>query len=147
MIGFANKIEMNAIDEIKQRLKRLPELKIEEKGNMITVLSKNSDGFDVWLCEKKTGYTVGFSGWHEEFKSKNEVLNCFAFGLSDEYRLKITKRGGIDCGWTLQNFDGEQWIDESTTGLLIFPFWNKKNFEYRKNKVILKGEQKSAPNH
>lgn len=40
---------------------------------------------------------VGYGGWHEHFHSPEKALECFAFGFSDQCRLKIT--------WTARRHD------------------------------------------
>ena len=79
---------------------------------------------------------MGFDGWHEDFLVEEEALNCLAFGLSDECRLKVIKYGNIDCSWILESKENGQWIEDSETGRILKPFWKKKSIEYRQNKLI-----------
>jgi len=116
-------------------------------GDTITVEAADDDGFSVWLTEKKPGYTVGYDGWHDEFEDEEDALNAFAFGLSDDCRLKVVRRGSSDCAWTVEgkNENGN-WIGDSTTGLLITPFWRKKTISYRQNRLITRSEQAVSGN-
>jgi hypothetical protein len=99
-----------------------------------------NDGFAVSLTEKLSGYTVGFDGWHEEFDEEDEALEAFAFGLSDQCRLKVVKRGKMECAWIVEGRENDQWQEDSTTGLIFIPFWRKRNVEYRQNRVITNSE-------
>ena len=125
---------MKIIAEIKERLKQYPELSVEEDSNGISVTPEG--GFTVWAADHGNSYIIGFEGWHEEFKEPDEALNCFAWGLSNECRLKIISRGGKPHKWTVQSLENGQWVGESTTGLLFFQFWRKKTISYKQNAVI-----------
>ncbi len=73
---------MDAIDIIQDKLTKYPELKYEIEGNRITITPASSTGFSMWITENNPGFTVGFDGWHEEFCSQDEALDCLAFGLN-----------------------------------------------------------------
>ena len=104
---------------------------------MITIEPNSRNGFSVWLIEKNPGFTVGFDGWHEEFEDEEDALNAFAFGLSDECRFKVVRRGNTDCAWTVMAKDDRgQWVDDSTTGMLLAPFWLRRKVVYRQNHLI-----------
>lgn len=84
---------MNPIEDIQTRLLKYPHVKYETASSSITVLPTSDTGFTVGF-EGVTGrYTVFFNGWHEEFTDAVEALECFAFGLSDQCRLKEHRRG------------------------------------------------------
>src|SRR5258707_14732169 len=72
---------MNAIDEIKTRLSKYPDIRFESNASSIRVSPLADDGFEVLLTVNRGGYTVFFNGWHEEFIDQDDALNCFAFGL------------------------------------------------------------------
>lgn len=124
---------MSAIQEIQEKLNKYPGLGFELESNSISVLPEN--GFTVWLTENESSYTVGYDGWHEDFDSKEEALNCFAFGLSSECRLKIHKFGDSPYKWVVQYREAGEWLDDSTTGLVFVPFWRSRNIEYLQNAV------------
>lgn len=125
---------MNIITEIKERLKKYPILPVEADSNSVSVKPEN--GFAVWAKSHGNIVTVGFEGWHEEFADPEEALNCFAWGLSNECRLKVISRGGKPHKWVVQSLENGQWVNESTVGLLFFQFWRRKNTEYVQNAVI-----------
>jgi hypothetical protein len=138
---------MTAIEKIENKLRKYPSAQYSLSGDTITVEAADDDGFSVWLTENKPGYTVGYDGWHEEFNDEDDALNAFAFGLSEDCRLKVVRRGNSDCAWILEgkNDDGS-WSGDSTTGLLLTPFWRKKSIVYRQNRLITRSEQDAPSN-
>ena len=128
---------MNLIDDIKTRLSRYPHIRYESDASSITVFPHSPDGFAVTLVVNDGNlYTISFEGWHEDFEGE-EALNVFAFGLSYECRLKEYRRGNFAYKWTVEYLDDEgQWKEESTTGLLLFPFWKRSTVRYLQNNLI-----------
>jgi hypothetical protein len=110
---------MSAIERVTERLQRRPGVA--------------SGGFAVSLTEGTDEWVVRFDGWHEHFTSEDEALNCFAFGLSDRCRLRVLYRGSFPYRWTVEERTEHGWRDDSTTGLMLFPFWRRSRTEYRQN--------------
>lgn len=129
---------MNLIDEIKTRLAKYPNALYESDASSITVFPGAADGFSVGLTVNSgDNFTVSFDGWHEEFNDPHEALNIFALGLSDECRLREYRRGNFAYKWTVETLeDRDQWQEQSTTALLLFPFWMKLNTRYLQNKLL-----------
>lgn len=127
---------MSAIVEIEKRLRNFPELRYKISESTITIEPPSRGGFSLSLIETGSQWVVQFDGWHEHFDSETDALDCFAFGLTDECRLQITYRGSKPCKWTLQSKSGSGWVSDSTTGLLVFPFWLRKRVEYLQNNII-----------
>ena len=129
---------MNLIDDIKVRLNKYPDARYESDASSITVFPHSPNGFAVTLVVNDGNvYTISFEGWHEAFEGEEEALNVFAFGLSDECRLKEYRRGKFAYRWTVEYLDDEgQWREESTTGLLLFPFWKKSTVRYLQNNLL-----------
>ena len=122
---------MGVIETVRNRLiSNHPDLRFTESDSMIAVQSPVNGGFNISIT---SDLVVWFDGWHEHFDDESEALDCFAFGFSDQCRLKVTLRGKFDYRWALQVIRDGEWVTESTTGLLIFPFWRAKRVEYRSN--------------
>ncbi|MES2981516.1 MAG: hypothetical protein V4727_04305 [Verrucomicrobiota bacterium] len=133
---------MTIIETIKSKLKKYPSARYTVEGHTITVEAANSDGFAVWLVDKQPGYTVGYDGWHEEFDDEEMALNAFAFGLSEDCRLKVIQRGKTACSWTVESGNREgQWFEDGMVGLLWIPFWRKRTTVYRQNHLIKNNEE------
>ena len=127
---------MSAIETIRAKLRKYPQLRYEQTPGSITVFPESPDGFPVSFHEDGTSFIVGLGGWHEHFDSEAEALDCFAFGLSDRCRLRVTSGGGFEYRWTVQHLVDGDWRDESQTGLLLFPFWRRRTQRFHQNRVI-----------
>ncbi len=114
---------MTAIEKIKARLSAHPEIRYSEGPNEIDVIPPDSSGFSVGFRIIPTGFTVNFAGWHEEFTSEDEALDCFAFGLSPNCRLAVVLRGNTETKWVVESLTNGKWTPDSETGLLLQPFW------------------------
>lgn len=128
---------MNIIEEIKSKLSKYPDARIESDASSVTVLPVSEEGFSVALTVNfGNGYTVSFEGWHEEFEDAEEAMNVFGLGLSDECRLREYRRGRFPYKWTVDFREDGQWVEQSTTGLLLFPFWLKSEVRYLQNRLF-----------
>ncbi|MEM8999029.1 MAG: hypothetical protein AAGB24_02100 [Bacteroidota bacterium] len=125
------------IAEIVNRLKKYPEAEYELNAESITVGPTVENGFPVTLTDNgNRNYRVAFDFWHEEFDNDNDALNCFAFGLSKDCRLKVTKKGSQPIKWTVESNNNGIWKEYSTTGLINLFFWKKSEFEFLQNDLI-----------
>lgn len=126
------------LDEIRRKLRKYPQLAVVDDGNAITVKAQATEGFDVWFFCDGNGYTVGLAGWHELFSlaEPDLALECFAFGLSDNARIRVHSRGGMEYCWALEKLDVGEWRTDSITCQLFFPFWRKKTVRYLRNDLI-----------
>ena len=132
---------MKVIEEIKRRLSKYPDVRMESDASSVTVLPVSAEGFSVALTENLgNGYTVSFEGWHEEFEDAEEAMNVFALGLSDECRLREYRRGRFPYKWTVEFWEDGQWMERSTTGLIFFPFWLKSEVRCLQNKLLSRKE-------
>jgi hypothetical protein len=133
---IAHREEMDAIAQIEEKLRSHPEVRYERTASSINVLPATNEGFTVTLEVSGHQYTVSFNGWHEHFEKQEEALDCFAFGLSDECRLREIRRGDFAYRWIVESKQNGSWIAESETGLLVFPFWRPKRVRYLQNNLI-----------
>lgn len=128
---------MNAIEEIETKLQKYPQVNYEIDGSGISVFPTSDKGFVVSYYEGVNFYTVFYNGWHEDFEDKTEALNCFVFGLSYKCRLVEFQRGDVTYKWTVEFNKNNEWFVDSTTSLLFFPFWSKKEVRYLQNNLLL----------
>ncbi len=101
---------MNTIDRIVEKLAKYPDVRFLRKDSLLTIYAQTSNGFNVSIEQLPTEFVVAFEGWHEHFKDEADALNCFVFGLSEECRLRIVSRGGIDCCWIVEALKEGNWI-------------------------------------
>src|SRR5262249_8606422 len=102
----------------------------------VTVKPESASGFPVSLEITKSGYRVSFDGWHEDFSDEKEALNCFSFGLSRECRLRVVSHGRFRHKWTVEGLRDGLWREDSTTVLLLFPFFLRKKVQVLQNALI-----------
>ena len=86
---------MRTFEQIAERLNRYPRLTYHVTDRMIAVDAPTANGFAVSLTKGLDDWVVAFDGWHEHFKSEEEALNCFVFGLSGRCRLQVRYRGSF----------------------------------------------------
>lgn len=101
------------------------------KNTEVTIHKANSNGFDVTVSiDEKNLYIFTDNGYHDnwllsEFKNNNEALdNIFGIVrdmLSENMQIEVLLSNKSPYRWKLQYREENEWIDESTTGLL---FWN-----------------------
>ncbi len=132
---------MNILDRIKEKLQKYPHVQYEATKNSITVLPSSEAGFDVSLYvaehDSDEPFAVYYNGWHEDFDTEEEALECFALGLSSESRLKETARGGEAYKWTMEFRQDGEWHHGGTTALIFVRFWNRKSQRYLQNNLVL----------
>ena len=132
---------MNPIEQIEEKLREYPQVKYERNASSIRVLPASSEGFAVTIDAAPNHFTVSFNGWHEDFQQPDEALDCFAFVLSDNCRLKEFRRGRFAYRWIVESNENGEWIAVSETGLFFFQFWLAKEVLYLQNNLISsKGE-------
>jgi hypothetical protein len=131
---------MSAVAQIERKLARYPQARrvLEEAGEVgsITVLPPDADGFAVCLTERPGQWTVSYDGWHDDFDSETSAMNCFAFGLSAECRLRVEYRGAAAVKWTVEALADGAWVEDSTVGLLDPLFWRRRTVRYLQNCLI-----------
>jgi hypothetical protein len=130
---------MNPIAEICGRLAKHPEVRSVMGPDSITVLPTDDTGFPVTFLDAGSEFIVSFSGWHEHFSDAHEALSCFGFGLSEDCRLKVYKRGNFEYRWIVESRSDGTWVEDSTTGLILFPFWRRAKVEHLQNRLLPTG--------
>jgi len=127
----------DAVDQIAAKLARYPEAKLTRSDNSITIRPPGDTGFTVELHLGSDHYTVIFDGgWHEDFDTEEDAINCVGFGLSSSCRLAVTYRGSTPSSWAVQSHGGSDWKTDSVTGLLIFPFWRRPRVVFKQNDLV-----------
>jgi hypothetical protein len=132
-----HQVGLNAIDRLVAKLAKYPEAEVTRSEGSISIRPLGDAGFTVELLVGTDGYTVLFDGgWHEEFDTEEEALNCVGFGLSSTCRLAVTYRGSTPSRWAVQSRQEGDWKTDSVTGLLIFPFWRRPRVVYKQNDLV-----------
>ena len=134
---------MTLIDKVAKVLGDYPEVRFERRAEWIEVPPSTADGLLVSLSTENGTRIVHFDGWHEDFGSDQEALNCFMSGLTPSIRLFVTRRGDYDHKWNVEARNRDRWEACGTVGLLIFPFWRRKQVLLLQNRWLEK--PKTAP--
>lgn len=131
---------MNVIDVIKEKMQKYPHVKYDVTENSVTVFPTSENGFEVSMYIERYNtepYVVYYDGaWHEHFTDSETALECFAFGLSTECRLKVTSRGGRPYIWKVESRQAGGWQPDSTTAFFPARFWWRKEVRYLQNDLI-----------
>lgn len=124
---------MSSIERARELLQKWPNLVYRETANSITVDAQPQTGFSISFHAARNEFVVSFDGWHDHFETESDALKCFEFGLVGPCRLKVYRRWKMEYRWTLERFVDDRWEECSTSGLLIFPFWGRREIIYRQN--------------
>jgi hypothetical protein len=127
---------VDIINTIKEGLSRYPAVRFSEARDEITIPPADAAGFLVSARALRSGFVVHFEGWHEEFASAEEALDCVTFGLSPQCRLAVVLRGKMAVKWTVESLKGDTWTGDSEVGILLQPFWRRSRCVYRQNHLI-----------
>ena len=118
---------MDVFAELKRRVARHPELRVDEREDALEVFPAGDDTFPVALLRDGERYLVHFAGWHEGFDSAREALDCVSYGLFGACRLRVWVRGDTAHRWALEEERNGQWVEHSRKGRLWFPFWRPEH--------------------
>lgn len=127
---------MDPIEQLKEKLAKHPELRFTSTPTSVSVAAP-AGGFSVSFYATSQSYIVHFDGWHEEFSSTDQALECFAFAFSGECRLAITYRGQTPVKWVLEYLKEGRWQVDSEVGHFFAPFWLRPHVVYRQNPNLL----------
>jgi hypothetical protein len=128
---------VDPISELSAKLIRHPELEFIKTSNSIEIRAPSTSGFSVRLYVQSSFYTVAFEGWHEDFDSPLDALDCVAFAFSGQSRLAVTYRGNRPVKWELEYLENGEWVVDSEVGLLSVPFWRLRRKVYLQNPDLL----------
>ena len=134
------------IEQIREKLSKFPEARVECDPSSITVLPSAPDGFAVRLtvqpCDTGEHYTIWYNGSHEEIAHyPKAAINLFAFGLSTGCRLREYSRGGRAYRWVVEAWSPQRqrweadWDVVRCFFALLF-FWRRPSIRYLQNRFI-----------
>lgn len=127
---------MNPIAELRDKLIEFPEIRFMAEANLLAVFPADEEGFPVVIERDDNGYLVWFSGWHEHFAEPEHAFNCFTFGLSDDCRLEIDRRGDREYRWTIETLENGTWVAGKTVTRRWVPFWKRRDVVHRQNRFL-----------
>lgn len=121
---------------IQVLLGKHPQARVESSPNHLTVLPPDASGFRVTFRRVDGGFRVECDGWHESFPDAAKALDCFAIALSPASRLKVSRRGTLDCAWQLEIFNGTDWVGLTEITLPTYPLWRPARTTHLQNRLL-----------
>jgi len=116
-----------------------------ESDSKVTFRKENDSGFDISIeCDRNLILLEIDNGYHdhinvEDFKSEEEALSQI-FGLVRDLLSKnmrtVISKSGSPKKWIVEYFDGREWEQESTMGLLIFNPFGKEMVNIYSNDIL-----------
>ncbi len=124
------------IDKLKQH----PELTCFEFPGGVHIEPPSPSGFAIELRSEGKLWTVhlGNAGFHEEFRSAEEVLNFVAWCYSGLARLREVWRGSKPQEVRLEAYEDGKWSWVSKTGFIFVPFWRQRHEVLLENPKLLR---------
>lgn len=135
---------------IKEYIKKRPNISelnhYWENASKVTFKKKNDNGFDISIERDRNFILLEIdNGYHEhinveDFESEEEALSQI-FGLardllSKNMRIKVISKSGKPKKWIVEYFDGREWEQESTMGLLLFNPFGKEIVNIYSNDIL-----------
>ena len=123
------------IARIVRSLNRHPEVKYLVTETTLKVPAAIG-GFSVQCQIINKGAEVRYGGWRHNFKDEEETTRCFMYGLCERCRLRVLAVGDSDRRWTLESLVDGKWVEDSSSGSKLYPFWLKRSERYLQNRWI-----------
>jgi hypothetical protein len=134
---------MSLVQELEVHLRDIPNVRYTRGSGSITIVPEDRGGFTISVRESagpgRRRYRVAFNRWHAAFETESDALDCVAAGLSGDYRLRVTQRGGRPFRWTLEGYEEGLWRVASTITHPIHRFWGAREVLYLKNRLTRRG--------
>ena len=134
------------IDEIREKMGKFPEARVEYDASSITYYPDSTDGFVVRLtvlknAPDKESYSVFYNGLHEEFDRRSSAILAFGFGLSTGCRLREFVRAGEPYRWIVDLKDDQRLRWKPDWEILRFStafwqFWHSPTIRCLQNTLI-----------
>jgi len=130
---------MSLVQELEVRVRDIPDVRYTLGRGSIAIVPEHRGGFTISVRESagsgRRRYRVDFDRWHAAFETESEALACVAAGLSGDYRLRVSQRGGRPYRWTLEGYDEGLWRVASTVTRPVHRFWGVREILYLKNRL------------
>ncbi len=133
------------IEEIREKMARFPDARVEHDASSITYFPSASDGFVVRMTvERQDGseqYTVWYNGSHEEFTHREAAVQAFGFGLSTGCRLREYVLSGRPFRWVVDAWSPQRQRWEADWDIVrwllaLALFWRRPTKRYLQNRLI-----------
>jgi hypothetical protein len=136
----------SVIEQVRERLSKYPDARIEYDAFSISVVPGSPGGFTVRLTVHSCGagehYTIWYNGSHEEIlHDPKTAINLFAFGLSTGCRLQEYSRAGRAYRWVVEAWSPQRQRWEADWDVVrwlvaLFLFWQRPTVRCLQNRLI-----------
>lgn len=129
---------MNPIAEIKARLLQYPAVQYVTSTDTLRMEAPQEGGFPMYIRRDGVdGWEVSFgAALHCHFDEAAAAAEFFAFGLSDQCRLRELHRGRVVYRAFAERRTEAGWRMVQETGLLLFPFWRRPREHVFQNTLL-----------
>ncbi len=118
----------------------------ENNALSLRILKQNEDGFDVSIYldnNEITLYTVGGHHEHYSFEESESpeqhiknILGLVRDLLSNKTRIILKLAGSKVYKVITQAWNGKQWLDEDTSGVLFFNYFGQRSEKILQNNLV-----------
>jgi len=143
------------IEEIREKLAKYPQARIEHDTSSITWYPTDPEGFLVRLTvECRSGgerYAVYYNGSREDFTHRGAAVQAFGFGLSTGCRLREYLRAGRAVRWIVEAWSPRRqrweadWDFVRVLRALAFS-WRRLTVRHLQNRIIDLDDEKAVEN-
>ena len=127
---------MDPILAIRERFEAREHVKFEEGDGWIRYVPEADGGFAVEFRYAEDGFVVSIDEWREKFTEGTTALNHFAFGLSDQCRVKIVTKARKPIRREVQAQRDGKWAVVYERRSRIYQYWRLARVRYLQNKGL-----------
>lgn len=110
----------------------------------LRIVPKNNSCLEIFLYAKPDEIYISLDGWHENLQYKQNSFDDFVkniekflvFILSESCKLVIFKSNNKPYKWNLYGLENDEWKFYSSTGLLFYNFFGKRNQEEKQFRIF-----------
>jgi hypothetical protein len=133
---------LTPIDEIRARLLQYPDVQYVTSTDSLRMPAPQAHGFSIYIRRNITaGWDVSFGeGLQCHFQDGPAATEFFAFGLSDQCRLREIRRGSMVHRAYAERRKGDGWEVVQETVRLLYPFWRLPSERIFQNTLSTTGD-------
>ncbi|OSM00470.1 hypothetical protein [Magnetofaba australis] len=129
---------MLTLDQIQTLLQQKIGAPLARREQTLTWCASAADGFDVVLTQTTKKLILSYGEWSDWYLPDNAQMAAqdFLQGLSDQVRVVVTSRGGVDYQWRLESWVEGEWMWGSTVMVPNLRLWRRKQMRIVQNRLF-----------
>lgn len=115
----------------------------DEDHCLLEIPKHADDGFDIMIEVCPDQITVFAEGAHDHLDSGGDIRGTVgtALGLlrdllSPSMRVREHRAGGTPYKWHIENLEEGSWVVESSTGLMFWPYFGRRDERIYQNHIL-----------